>query len=143
MFATAGLLQAAPQWSARWVSPSANFAECPEGCWPSEDVEDSRAMPANAMCGPFVEAIRPDVNDYCVLKLMHSAFNHTPLEVLLNHLGVSSLVLPGIATNSCILCTAHDANMRDLAVSRSNRQSVSAELQIRPFVLRSQAVECS
>jgi nicotinamidase-related amidase len=66
---------------------------------------------------PFVEAIRPDVNDYFVLKPMHSAFYHTPLEVLLRHLGVSSLVLAGIATNSCILCTAHDANMRDLAVT--------------------------
>jgi nicotinamidase-related amidase len=69
------------------------------------------------MCGPtFVEAIRADVNDYCILKPMHSAFYHTPLEVLLRHLGVSSLVLAGIAINSCILCTAHDPNMRDLEV---------------------------
>ena len=47
---------------------------------------------------------------------MHSAFYQTPLDVLLRHLGVSSLILAGIATNSCVLCTAHDARMRDYDV---------------------------
>jgi nicotinamidase-related amidase len=61
----------------------------------------------------FVGPIRPDSEDYCVLKPMHSAFYQTPLDVLLRHLNVSSLVLGGLATNSCILCTAHDAKMRD------------------------------
>ena len=55
---------------------------------------------------PFVEAIQPDEQDYCVLKPMHSAFFQTPLELLLRHLGASSIILAGIATNSCILCTA-------------------------------------
>lgn len=61
----------------------------------------------------FVEAIRPGARDYCVLKPMHSAFYQTPLELLLRQLGASSLFLAGLATNSCILCKAHDANMRD------------------------------
>jgi nicotinamidase-related amidase len=47
---------------------------------------------------------------------MHSAFYQTPLDVLLRHLGASSLIVAGLATNSCILCTAHPANMRDLEV---------------------------
>ena len=55
---------------------------------------------------PFVEAIQPDEQDYCVLKPMHSAFFQTPLDLLLRHLGASSIILAGIATNSCILCTA-------------------------------------
>jgi nicotinamidase-related amidase len=66
---------------------------------------------------PFVEAIQPDERDYSVLKPMHSAFYQTPLHLLLHHLGVSSIVLAGLATNSCILCTAHDANMRDFRVT--------------------------
>jgi nicotinamidase-related amidase len=66
---------------------------------------------------PFVEAIQPDQQDYCVLKPMHSAFFQTPLELLLRHLGASSIILAGIATNSCILCTAHDAKMRDFNVT--------------------------
>ena len=66
---------------------------------------------------PFVEGIQPDEQDYCVLKPMHSAFFQTPLDLLLRHLGASSIILAGIATNSCILCTAHDANMREFKVT--------------------------
>ena len=65
----------------------------------------------------FVEQLQPDDEDYFILKPMHSAFYQTPLEVLLQELGASSLILTGLATNSCILCTAHDANMRHLKVT--------------------------
>jgi len=64
----------------------------------------------------FVEQLRPDDEDYSVLKPMHSAFYQTPLDLLLRELGASSRILSGLATNSCILCTAHDANMRNLKV---------------------------
>jgi nicotinamidase-related amidase len=66
---------------------------------------------------PFVKAIQPDKQDYCVLKPMHSAFYQTPLDLLLRHLGASSIILAGLATNSCILCTAHDAKMRDFKIT--------------------------
>jgi nicotinamidase-related amidase len=61
----------------------------------------------------FVEQIQPDRNDYFVLKPMHSGFYQTPLEVLLRYMGASTLVLGGLTTNSCIVCTAHDAKMRE------------------------------
>jgi nicotinamidase-related amidase len=61
----------------------------------------------------FVEQIRPEEDDYFVLKPRHSAFYQTPLEILLEHLGASSLILCGLATNSCVVCTAHDAKMRN------------------------------
>jgi nicotinamidase-related amidase len=64
----------------------------------------------------FVEQIKPDKDDYFVLKPMHSAFYQTPLDVLLRYLGATTLILAGLATNSCIICTAHDANMRDLGL---------------------------
>jgi nicotinamidase-related amidase len=47
---------------------------------------------------------------------MHSAFFQTPLEILLHCLGARSLILTGLATNSCIICTAHDAKMRNLSL---------------------------
>ena len=62
---------------------------------------------------PFVQIICPDSKDYCVLKPMHSAFYQTPLELLLREVGARSLVIAGLATNSCVLCTSHDANMRN------------------------------
>jgi nicotinamidase-related amidase len=61
----------------------------------------------------FVEQIQPGKNDYFVLKPMHSGFYQTPLEVLLRYLDSSTLVLCGLATNSCVVCTAHDARMRE------------------------------
>ena len=64
----------------------------------------------------FVEQLQPDDEDYFVLKPMHSAFYQTPLDLLLRELGASSVILSGLATNSCILCTAHDANMRHFNV---------------------------
>lgn len=64
----------------------------------------------------FVEQLQPDDEDYFVLKPMHSAFYQTPLDLLLRELGASSIILSGLATNSCILCTAHDANMRHFKV---------------------------
>jgi nicotinamidase-related amidase len=64
----------------------------------------------------FVETLALAPDDYCILKPMHSAFYQTPLDTLLKHLDISTILLAGIATNSCILCTAHDAKMRDLEV---------------------------
>jgi nicotinamidase-related amidase len=68
---------------------------------------------SNAIGRRFVEQIQPDKDDYFVLKPRHSAFYQTPLEVLLEYLRATSLILCGLATNSCVVCTAHDAKMRN------------------------------
>lgn len=62
---------------------------------------------------PIAELLAPDEKDYFVLKPKHSGFHSTTLEVLLAHLGASTLILTGIAGNICVLFTAHDAYMRD------------------------------
>ena len=76
-----------------------------------------RCLQTDCAGKPFVQAIQPEESDYQVLKPMHSGFYQTPLQILLQHLGVTSIVLAGLTTNSCILCTAHDANMRDFQVT--------------------------
>ncbi len=81
------------------------------GDWRSEkEVLMGRCLEAKG--ARFVRPLLPDSEDYFVLKPMHSAFYMTPLEVLLEHLRVETLVLTGLPTNSCITVTAHDANMR-------------------------------
>ena len=60
---------------------------------------------------------RPDDEDYFVLKPMYSAFYQTPRDALLRYFGATSVILCGIATNSCIVCTADDSKMRDLKVT--------------------------
>ena len=62
---------------------------------------------------PVVELLRPDDDDYFVLKPKHSGFFSTTLDILLDYLKVQTVILTGIATNICVLFTANDAYMRD------------------------------
>jgi nicotinamidase-related amidase len=81
------------------------------GDWRSEkEVLMGRCLEAKG--SQFVRPLLPDSEDYFVLKPMHSAFYMTPLEVLLQHLQVETVILTGLTSNSCITVTAHDANMR-------------------------------
>ncbi|HVW02794.1 MAG TPA: isochorismatase family cysteine hydrolase [Planctomycetaceae bacterium] len=61
----------------------------------------------------LAELLRPDEDDYFVLKPKHSGFFSTTLDTLLEYLRVRTLILTGIAGNNCVLFTANDAYMRD------------------------------
>lgn len=63
--------------------------------------------------GPVVKQLLPEDEDYFVLKPKHSGFYSTSLDILLEHLGVQTLILTGFAGNLCVLYTANDAYMRD------------------------------
>jgi nicotinamidase-related amidase len=60
----------------------------------------------------LARALTPSPEDYFVLKPKHSAFYQTCLALLLDHLGVQTLVIGGIATDSCVSFTASDAFLR-------------------------------
>jgi len=60
--------------------------------------------------------LKPAENDYFVLKPKQSAFFGTPLELLLQHLGVTRLIITGVSSDQCVLTTAIEARMRDLDV---------------------------
>ncbi|HYE16071.1 MAG TPA: isochorismatase family protein [Pyrinomonadaceae bacterium] len=62
---------------------------------------------------PLAEVLRPDEDDYFVLKPKHSGFFSTTLDILLDYLGVKTLILTGLTGDICVLFTAHDAYMRD------------------------------
>ncbi len=62
---------------------------------------------------PIAELLAPDEDDYFVLKPKPSGFFSTTLDLLLEHLGVRTLVLTGFAGNNCVLFTANDAYLRD------------------------------
>ncbi len=57
--------------------------------------------------------LRPEEDDYFVLKPKHSAFYATTLDTLLHYLGAKRLILTGMAGNICILFSANDGYMRD------------------------------
>jgi nicotinamidase-related amidase len=60
----------------------------------------------------LVRVLRPGPEDYFVLKPKHSAFYQTCLELLLEHLGVETLIIGGLSTDSCVTFTASDAYLR-------------------------------
>ena len=61
----------------------------------------------------LAELLRPDGDDYFVLKPKHSGFFATTLDVLLRYLGVTTVVLTGLSADNCVLFTASDAFLRD------------------------------
>jgi nicotinamidase-related amidase len=63
---------------------------------------------------PLAEMLKPDSDDYFVLKPKHSAFFATTLQTLLEYLHVQRLIITGISGESCVLATALDAYMRDI-----------------------------
>src|SRR5689334_15153812 len=60
----------------------------------------------------LVEPVRPDDASLFVVKARHSIFYQTPLEYLLDHLGVRRIVLCGQVTEQCVLYSALDAHIR-------------------------------
>jgi len=111
----------------RTIAPIEMLREEAEGCgcpviyvndnfgeWHSER---SRLVErAVAKGGEVPRRLAPRRNDYFIIKPQFSGFYSTNLPVLLPKLGVSRLVLAGVATDICILFTAADAHMRDYAL---------------------------
>ena len=61
----------------------------------------------------IAKLLKPEKDDYFVLKPKHSGFYSTTLELLLEYLKTKTLILTGLTTDICILFTANDAYMRD------------------------------
>lgn len=84
-----------------------------DGAWHSE--RDRLIEDALAKDGPgrgLTERLRPRESDYFIIKPQFSGFYATNLPVLLPQLGVSRLILTGVAADICVLFTAADAHMR-------------------------------
>jgi nicotinamidase-related amidase len=88
---------------------------------------------------PVVEALKPDEDDYFVLKPKHSGFFSTTLDILLNYLGARTLVLTGLSGDICVLFTAHDAYMRDFNLVVPSDCMASNEPADNEYTLRKMA----
>ncbi|WP_163529226.1 isochorismatase family cysteine hydrolase [Halobacillus ihumii] len=62
---------------------------------------------------PIINGILPEDDDYFIIKPKHSGFYGTQLNILLGQLGISNLILTGVAGDICVLFTANDAYMRE------------------------------
>lgn len=76
---------------------------------------DAKALVARALEGPggdILEAVAPQDDDAFIVKPRYSAFDLTPLELVLADLEVERLLLVGTATEMCVTQTAIDARER-------------------------------
>jgi nicotinamidase-related amidase len=114
------------------------------GRWQSDFQTLLRHCLDEDVCGqPIAILLQPEAEDYFVLKPKHSGFYATTLELLLQALGVHTLILTGIAGNICVLFTANDAYMRgyrllipaDCVASQTVRENTSA-LRLMQTVLK-------
>jgi nicotinamidase-related amidase len=67
--------------------------------------------------GDLVEAVAPKEGDRFVVKPRYSAFDHTPLDLILRDLEIERILLAGAATEMCVVQTAIDAKEEGLKVS--------------------------
>lgn len=80
------------------------------GRWRSDFNAQVQHCLKDGVRGEFLcSALRPTHADYFVLKPKHSGFYQTCLGLLLQHLGAKTLLISGLATESCVTFTANDA----------------------------------
>ncbi|HEX8090866.1 MAG TPA: isochorismatase family cysteine hydrolase [Blastocatellia bacterium] len=103
----------------------------------------SHCLKAGTRGRPVAELLKPDEDDYFVLKPKHSGFFSTTLDTLLNYLKVRTLIITGVAGDICVLFTASDAFMRDFhlivpgdCVASNDPQQNRAALQQMKRVLK-------
>ncbi|MFN8389386.1 MAG: isochorismatase family cysteine hydrolase [Bdellovibrionota bacterium] len=110
------------------------------GRWRSNFNEQvDHCLESKARSRTLVEMLRPEPDDYFVLKPAHSGFYASALDLLLEHVGAETLILAGVATNICVLFTASDAYMRgyqlfvpsDCVAANSERLSKGALRQMK------------
>ncbi|MBS1843580.1 MAG: cysteine hydrolase [Actinobacteria bacterium] len=85
------------------------------GDWNSSSEELARSA-MNGKRPDLVEPILPIEGQSFVVKARHSTFYETPLEYLLDQMGVGRLVFCGQVTEQCILYSALDAYVRHFDV---------------------------
>src|SRR5919202_793539 len=84
------------------------------GKWQSDFNKLLKHCLEEGVCGkPIAALLKPEEDDYFVLKPKHSGFFSTTLDILLDYLQVKTVILSGLTADICVLFTANDAYMRD------------------------------
>jgi nicotinamidase-related amidase len=95
-------------------------------------VEEARSGEA----GELVGSIAPRDGDLFVVKPRYSAFDHTPLVLILRELEVERILLAGAATEMCVVQTAIDAREEGFKVTILADACATTDPQIERLALR-------
>jgi nicotinamidase-related amidase len=86
--------------------------------------------------GDLVRRIAPREGDRFVVKPRYSAFDHTPLVLILRELEVERILLAGAATEMCVVQTAIDAREEGFKVSIFAAACATTHEEIEELALR-------
>jgi nicotinamidase-related amidase len=87
------------------------------GVWDGDGPGQVRRAIEGGSGGELVAAIAPRPGDRYIVKPRYSAFDLTPLELVLRELDIERLLLAGAATEMCVVQTAIHARDRGFKVS--------------------------
>jgi nicotinamidase-related amidase len=92
------------------------YANDNEGAWDGDAPGQVRKA-VEGRGGELVAAVAPREGDRFVVKPRYSAFDHTPLDIILRDLEVERILLAGAATEGCVVQTAVDAREQGFKVT--------------------------
>jgi nicotinamidase-related amidase len=87
------------------------------GVWDGDAPGQVRRAIEQGRGGELIAAIAPRPGDRFVVKPRYSAFDHTPLDLVLRELDVERILLAGAATEMCVVQTAIAARELGFKVS--------------------------
>jgi nicotinamidase-related amidase len=93
------------------------YANDSHGSWEWDTGAWCRQMLERSRAGSLLEEVAPRDGDALVRKTRYSAFDHTPLEIILHDLEIERVLLAGAATEMCIVQTAIGARELGLKVT--------------------------
>ena len=86
--------------------------------------------------GELLKGLVPADGEPVLLKHRYSAFDHTPLDILLGSRDVERVVLVGSATEGCVVQTAIDAREHGLQASIVVNACVTTDQELERIALR-------
>jgi nicotinamidase-related amidase len=93
------------------------YANDNEGIWDGDAKRLVRHAVEQGRGGDLVAAVAPEEGDRFVVKPRYSAFDHTPLELILRELEIERLLLAGTATEGCVVQSAIDGRELGFKIS--------------------------
>jgi nicotinamidase-related amidase len=93
------------------------YANDNHGVWDGDASTLVRRAIEEGRAPELVQAVAPREGDRFVVKPRYSAFDHTPLELVLRELDVERIRLAGAATEMCVIQTAIDAREEGFKVT--------------------------
>jgi nicotinamidase-related amidase len=93
------------------------YANDNHGVWDGDALSLVRAAVERGRAPELIEPIAPRDGDRFVVKPRYSAFDHTPLELVLRELEIERILLAGAATEMCVIQSAISAKEEGFKVT--------------------------